>query len=119
MTDFGSLLKPAKVIGIDKLRVEARRYPCVLCGKHGFTVAAHSNELNLFPRGFGWIIGKGIGTKAPGYLIAYLCGDPGGCHDQADGRAGGLSREEKREMWNRAYVRTVALWWLEGLIRTV
>jgi hypothetical protein len=106
---YGTLLKPDPVAKLDKLRIAAQHFDCVLCGKDKrFTVAAHSNALAH---------GRGSHFKAPGYLIAYVCGDPGGCHDQIDGRAGGLSLEEKRAMWNRAYVLTVALWFTEGLVR--
>lgn len=113
---IGTLLKPPRVAGLARLRAAARQYPCVLCGKEGATVAAHCNDLNLFPRSFGWLVGKGIGTKADDFLIAYLCGDPGGCHDLVDGRAGKLSKAEKRALWDEAYKRTVALWFVEGLI---
>ena len=117
---IGTLLKPATPPMLEKLRVAAQNYPCVLCGRDKmFTVAAHCNDLNLFPREFGWIVGKGIGTKAPGYLVAYICNFPGGCHDHIDGRAGGLTKEVKRAMWDDAYKRTVALWFLEGLVRVV
>lgn len=113
-----SLLKPDCPPRLKILRDSARHYQCVLCGKDArFTVAAHCNDLQLFPREFGWLVGKGIGDKAPHFMVAYVCGDYGGCHDKIDGRSGGLALEEKRALWNRAYARTVALWWLEGLIR--
>ena len=117
---IGTLLKPELPPKLKKLREAAREYNCVLCGKQKiFTVAAHCNDLNLFPREFGWLVGKGAGNRAPDLLIAYVCGDPGGCHDKIDGRAGGLSKEEKRAMWNEAYKRTVVLWFLEGLVRVL
>lgn len=101
---FG-LLKHAPIPKLDKLREAARNYDCTLCGKHRIhTVAAHNNEVE-------W---KGIGKKAPGFLIAYVCGDPGGCHDRIDGRAGALPKEEKRSLWDLAFKRTVALWFRDG-----
>ncbi len=115
---IGTLLKPEVPPMLEKLRKAAQNYPCVLCERDKmFTVAAHCNDLNVMPRIFGLTIGKGTGNKAPGYLLAYVCNFPGGCHDQIDGRTGGLSLEQKRDMWRRAFVRTMALWWAEGLIR--
>lgn len=92
---------------VDKLREVAREYQCVMCGRFGYTVAAHCNDVTV----------KGIGRKAPGYAIAYLCGQPGGCHDQADGRSGGLVKDAKRALWNEAYRRTVAIWFRDGLVK--
>lgn len=87
----------------------AHRFPLrALCGKHGYTVAAHSNELRH---------GRGIGHKAPDFKTAYLCGDPGGCHDLVDGRAGKLTKDEKRAMWREAHERTVALWFEYGVVQ--
>lgn len=100
--------KLPKVARTDKLKAAARKYCCVLCGKHEqYTVPAHCNDGAV----------KGIGRKAPDWMIAYVCGDPGGCHDLIDGRAGGLSLEEKRAMWDRAYKLTVFLWLRDGWIR--
>lgn len=89
-----------------KLREAASGRPCVLCGiEDGTTVGAHSNALEH---------GRGYGHKAPDFYLAYVCG---GCHDQIDGRAGKLSKEEKREMWMRAWVKTVAIWFNEGIVK--
>lgn len=102
-----TLLKTAEPAKLQKLINAARRYPCQHCGRSGFTVAAHSNSMNH---------GKGVGLKCPDYAIAYLCGDPGGCHDLVDGRAGGLSFEVKRALWYEAHAKTVALWFRDGLV---
>lgn len=103
---FG-LLKPQPIQRLSKLLAAARLYPCVLCRKHEqYTVAAHCNDVTM----------KGIGKKAPDFAVAYVCGDPGGCHDKVDGRAGGLTKEEKRAMWNEAYRRTVEIWFRDGLV---
>lgn len=88
-----------------KLTDAAEDRPCVLCGSEGTTVAAHSNSLAH---------GRGFAHRAPDYYIAYLCQ---GCHDKVDGRAGGLTKEEKRELWLSAFVRTVAVWFEEGIVR--
>lgn len=79
--------------------------PCVLCGARGTTVAAHSNSLAH---------GRGAFHKAPDYYIAYVCQR---CHDEIDGRAGKFSKEEKRERWISAFIRTVAIWFEEGLVK--
>lgn len=105
MSDLAKLVDPRKV---GKLRRAARNYACVLCFKdRRFTVAAHDNALAS---------GRGVGRKAPGVRIAYVCGDPGGCHDRMDGRAGGLSKEEKRSMFYEAHSKTVSLWFRDGLV---
>jgi hypothetical protein len=39
------------------------------------------------------------------------------CHDEVDGRAGGLTKEEKREKWLSAFIRTVAIWFEEGVVK--
>ncbi|MCC6794147.1 MAG: DUF1364 family protein [Candidatus Hydrogenedentes bacterium] len=88
-----------------KLRNAAEGRPCVLCDSYGTTVAAHSNALEH---------GRGFGLKTPDYYVAYVCQS---CHDQIDGRAGKLSKEEKRDMWMRAWVKTVAIWFNEGIVK--
>lgn len=105
---YGTLLKFEPIPKLDKLREAARHYDCVLCGKHRIhTVAAHNNDAE-------W---KGIGKKAPGYMIAYVCGDPGGCHDKIDGRAASLPKNEKRWLWDLAFKRTVTIWFQDGLVQ--
>jgi hypothetical protein len=100
-----AIQKEPTIPKVDKLRVAAQEYSCVLCGKDKrHTVAAHCNDAQY----------KGMWRKAPGYMLAYVCGDPGGCHDQIDGRSGGLTKQAKREMWNEAHKRTVRLWFLHG-----
>ena len=87
-----------------KLLKAAQGRACVLCGSVGTTVAAHSNALAH---------GRGMGHKAPDYYVAYLCQ---ACHDFTDGRRGGLSKDEKREMWLRGFVRTVEVWFTDGIV---
>jgi hypothetical protein len=89
-----------------KLLDEARDRPCVLCGRQdGTTVAAHSNSLAH---------GRGFAYKTPSFMVAYVCQ---GCHDEIDGRAGKLTKEEKRSMWMDAWVKTVAIWFNEGIVK--
>ena len=88
-----------------KLLDSARDQPCSLCGSKGTTVAAHANSVAL---------GKGTGIKCPDFYIAYLCAP---CHNIYDGRNGILTKEEKHEMWVTAYLRTVARWFNEGIVK--
>lgn len=89
-----------------KLLDAARDRACVLCDRQdGTVVAAHSNALEH---------GRGYGHKAPSYYVAYVCHE---CHDLIDGRRGKLTREEKREMWLRAWVKTVPIWFEEGIVK--
>lgn len=102
---FLSLLKPTKPAKLQKLLDAAQKYPCAHCNRQdGTIVAAHCNELAL---------GRGYAHKTPDYLVAYLCQR---CHDLVDGRAGGLLLEEKRAMWNRAFVVTASWLWRDGLV---
>ncbi len=102
----GSLLKLQPPPKLQKLKDAARHYACAHCGRDdGTVVAAHCNELAL---------GRGFAHKTPDYLIAFLCNV---CHDVVDGRAGGLRQEEKRAMWNRAYVVTMQWLWKDGRIQ--
>ena len=47
--------------------------------------------------------GKGVGLKQHDSLVAALCRR---CHDLLD-QGSRLTREERRALWNRAYVRTM------------
>ena len=87
-----------------KLLDSARGKPCCACGDdNGTTVAAHLNSVAH---------GKGTGIKCPDYFHARLCNL---CHALYDGRIGRLTKEEKGELWTRAYLRTVEAWFLEGV----
>lgn len=74
------------------------------CGIQDNTiVAAHRNE------------GKGMGIKVDDWLVAYLCHK---CHYELDnGRD--LTRQERRNLWNAAYVKTVDYWFRNNIIRIV
>ena len=65
------------------------------CGINDGTVcAAHSNQSKH---------GKGLGLKAPDSLVAALCHK---CHYELD-NGKNLSKQEKVEMWNQSYIRTM------------
>lgn len=88
-----------------KLLKAAKGRPCVLCGSVGTTVSAHSNQTEH---------GHGTGIKSPDCLSAWACGT---CHDLIDGRQGKLTKEEKRELWHRAFVKTVVRWFEDGIVK--
>ena len=75
-----------------KLLKLLKELPCQSCGIRSETVcAAHRNE------------GKGMGIKVSDALVAAMCHS---CHTELDnGKT--LTREERRAMWNRAYVGTM------------
>lgn len=101
----GSLLKLPTPAKLQKLKDAARDYPCAHCGRQdGTVVPAHNNELAF---------GRGAGFKTKDFLIAYLCHE---CHDYCDGRRGGLTLEEKRALWHRAYTQTVAWWFRDSIV---
>lgn len=87
-----------------KLLQSAKDQSCVLCGATGTTVAAHLRSVEF---------GSGTGLKAPDYYTAHLCQR---CHDLIDGRRGRLAEFERREMWTRAYLRTVARWFDQAIV---
>jgi hypothetical protein len=81
-----------------KLLEAVREAPCQNCGSQDGTVcAAHSN----------WLAdGKGKGIKAPDFKIAALCFR---CHTELD-QGAKMSRQERRDMWLEAHIKTIA--WL-------
>lgn len=90
-----------------KLRQSAREAPsCFFCDQpndaEGTRLClAHSNELRH---------GRGANHKSNDIFGAILCG---ACHDLADGRAGGLTLSEKRELMRFAHDRTL-IWWVDN-----
>lgn len=75
----------------EKLRRAVSELDCQWCGLAGETQAAHRNQ------------GKGMGMKTSDALVAALCAE---CHRQLDqGKL--LERQERREMWDAAYIKTV------------
>ncbi len=84
-----------------KLIKLVRNIPCQHCGIQSETVcAAHRNE------------GKGMGIKVSDALVAALCYE---CHYTLD-MGKNLSKEEKRDMWNRAYITTMQYLWEHEII---
>jgi transcription elongation factor Elf1 len=88
-----------------KLLASVKDFDCQVCGKYGQTVPAHANWQEY---------GKGMGLKAHDMYVAAVCTH---CHDMIDGRIGKLTEDEKRELWHRAWVRTVYLWFEHGVIK--
>lgn len=74
----------------EPLRRAVASLPCQHCGREGCTQAAHRNE------------GKAMGMKTSDALIAALCVD---CHRELD-QGKDMTRDQRRAMWDRAYVRT-------------
>jgi len=75
-----------------KLLKALRDCPCSHCGANdGTIVAAHRNQ------------GKGMGMKVSDALVTPLCFT---CHTSLD-QGKDLSREERREMWDQAYIRGI------------
>jgi hypothetical protein len=78
---------------INKKLLEACRHiPCGSCFcEDGTVVAAHRNQ------------GKGMGIKVSDALVASLCFR---CHTYLD-QGKDMSREERRDFWNQAYINTM------------
>ncbi|MEW5709809.1 MAG: nuclease domain-containing protein [Pseudomonadota bacterium] len=88
------------------LRRSAKFAPhCFYCGRGNDDgrqlCLAHSNEL---------AVGRGASHKSHDILGAIVCMD---CHDLIDGRWGALTEEERRAMYRKAHMRTLA-WWVEA-----
>lgn len=66
-------------------------------------VAAHSNQLRD---------GKGTGTKAHDYRIAYLCYK---CHGELD-QGSKLTKEERLQLWEEAHRKTIGYLFENGHI---
>lgn len=81
------------------LRLASKCPRCLLCQKFndGDVVAAHSNQLRD---------GKGMGTKAHDYRIAYVCYT---CHMEID-QGKEWSKEFRRSQWEKAHRATIG--WL-------
>lgn len=87
-----------------KLLKAARGRPCVICGSVETTVSAHSTRVDH---------GHGTGIKAPDFMIAFLCHTH---HDEVDGRRGTLSKDDRHELWLRAFVKTIAVMFEQGIV---
>lgn len=92
------------------LRESARECPhCMGCGAtniNGQTLClAHSNALED---------GRGAYHKSPDLYGAIVCM---ACHDQIDGRIGGLTKDEKRDLHRAAWINTMRWWISKGYVR--
>jgi hypothetical protein len=87
-----------------KLLDTAQGQACQYCGSEGTTVPAHCNELEF----------KGMGRKSDDCLTAWLCFD---CHNRHEGRAGNLTRDERQEIFDTAFKRTVRQWFRQNLVK--
>lgn len=88
-----------------KLLDAAKHSPrCFCCGmaNDGTVVAAHAN---------GSEYGKGMGQKAHDWAIAFVCFT---CHTQID--QGMLPREQRKDMWLHAHIRTMAYLFDNGVL---
>lgn len=104
MTEFWSNPKSTVSTKIKKLTQAANGAPCMNCGRQdGTVVAAHRNE------------GKGTGFKVPDWQVAYLCHD---CHYELD-NGKDLDRDEKRALWDSAYIKTVNYWFRNNIVGIV
>ena len=78
---------------------------CQSCGRFGGVVPAHANWQQY---------GKGAGLKAHDCFVAWVCM---ACHDIIDGRTGRLTDAEKHEMWQKAWIKTILLWFEGGVVK--
>jgi hypothetical protein len=76
--------------------------PCQHCGLDGYTQAAHSNQLQH---------GKGRGIKASDEFTAALCLK----HHYEIDQGSNLTKEERIDLWNKAYEKTVKALKQQGL----
>lgn len=90
-----------------KILKAVREFDCQRCGRQGGgqTIAAHANWQQY---------GKGAGLKAHDCFVAALCH---ACHEVIDGRAGNLSGQDAQEQWEAAWVKTLLLLFLKGIVR--
>lgn len=86
----------------EKFRRLVSTLDCGACGATGPCQAAHRNE------------GKGMGLKVSDALCAALCPT---CHYELD-QGKSMSKQERRDFWNRAYINTVQQLIEEGRLWT-
>lgn len=82
----------------------AHRLPCQCCGRGQASEPAHSNQSKH---------GKGMSIKSHDVFFAALCHD---CHASLD-QGSKLTREERQEMWQRAFEKTLLVLWERKLIQ--
>lgn len=79
--------------------------PCQLCGKEGETQAAHANWTEY---------GKGMAIKAHDCYSAALCVT---CHSNID-QGSKLTYQERKELWEAAWRKTILVLFESSLIQT-
>lgn len=85
-----------------KIMEACRKLPCMHCGANdGTIVGAHRN------------MGKGMALKVSDALVASLCYK---CHHEYDNGMN-LTREERREMWDKAYINTMQYMIENGILK--
>lgn len=77
--------------------------PCQRCGSHGVQVAHSNSQAD----------GKGMGLKAWPWKVAALCPK---CHQEIDS-GNTLSKQERREAWLDAHIKTISELFAAGRIR--
>lgn len=87
----------------ESLRRAVASLECMHCGLEGSTQASHSNQSRD---------GRGMGHKSSDACLAALCFV---CHNEAD-YSHKLSREDKIELWDNAYRKTVRALIERGLL---
>jgi hypothetical protein len=78
--------------------------PCQLCGKEGETQAAHANWSEY---------GKGMAIKSHDCYSAALCVT---CHSNID-QGSKLSYQERKELWEAAWRKTILVLFESSLIQ--
>lgn len=89
-----------------KLASQSKQCKCCFAATPDGCIPAHCNDLEF----------RGASLKAPDSLVAFVCNS---CHDLIDGRKGGLSKETKRDLWVRAFLRTMEWLWETMKIKVV
>ena len=87
----------------EQLRRAVASLECMHCGLEGSTQASHSNQSRD---------GRGIGHKTSDAFLAALCFK---CHHEVD-YSHTLNREEKLDVWENAYRRTIRALLERGLL---
>ena len=84
----------------------AHHLPCQWCGKGMASEPAHSNQSKH---------GKGMSLKSHDVFFAALCHE---CHAEID-QGSRLSKQERLELWQAAFERTLLEIWRRGWLRVV
>lgn len=79
--------------------------PCQRCGREGVQVSHSNSQAD----------GKGMGLKAWPWKVAALCPS---CHVEIDSGKN-LSKQERREAWVEAHIKTLSELFNRGLVRPV